>query len=250
MKSKAILFGINYVYTPSSRLRGCVNDVKNMGKYLSEKENYDVVKIYTDEDNEAKTRGHSIINKIYKLALDSHRYKLKKAWIHFSGHGCGIDDQTGDESDGKDECILPSDYQQSGVITDDLIKRVLRHFHKNTAVTCVFDCCHSGTIGDLKYVYKNDRNCPEKINKLSKCQANICMISGCMDYQTSADAYNVQGKRQFSGAMTSCLLQVLKDEKNIMKVVKNLRQLLKQKRFTQYPILTSSFIIPNNYYLQ
>ena len=250
MKSKAILFGINYVYTPSSRLRGCVNDVKNMGNYLSEKEHYDVVKIYTDEDDEKKTRGNSIINKIYKLALDSHRYKLKKVWIHFSGHGCGIDDRTGDESDGKDECILPSDYQQCGVITDDLIKRVLRHFHKNTTVTCVFDCCHSGTIGDLKYVYKNDRNCPEKINKLSKCQSNICLISGCMDDQTSADAYNVQGKRQFSGAMTSCLLMVLKDEKNIHKVIRNLRQLLRQKRFTQYPILSSSFIIPTNYCLQ
>ena len=250
MKSKAILFGINYVYTPSSRLRGCVNDVKNMGNYLSEKEHYDVVKVYTDEEDETKTRGNSIINKIYKLALDSHRYKLKKAWIHFSGHGCGIDDRTGDESDGKDECILPSDYQKCGVITDDLIKRVLRHFHKNTTVTCVFDCCHSGTIGDLKYVYKNDTNCPEKINKLSKCQANICLISGCMDNQTSADAYNVQGKRQFSGAMTSCLLMVLKEEKNIHKVVKNLRQLIKQKRFTQYPILSSSFIVPNNYCLQ
>jgi len=238
------------VYTPSSRLRGCVNDVRNMGKYLTETGQYDVVKIYTDEDNEENTRGHSIINKLYKLALDSHRYKLKKVWIHFSGHGCGIDDKSGDESDGKDECILPSDYQRSGVITDDLIKRVLRHFHKNTIVTCVFDCCHSGTIGDLKYVYKNNEKCPEKINKLSKCQANICLISGCMDNQTSADAYNVQGKRQFSGAMTSCLLMVLKQDKNIHNVLKNLRQLLQQKSFTQYPILSSSFIVPNNYCLQ
>lgn len=250
MKSKAILFGINYVKTPSAKLRGCANDVHNMGKYLKENEAYDVVKIYTDEDNEYKTRGQFIINSIYKLALDSHRYGLDKVWIHFSGHGCGIDDRNGDEDDGKDECILPSDYQRCGVITDDLIKRVLRYFHKNTTVTCIFDCCHSGTIGDLKYVYKNDRNIPEKVNKLSKCRANVCLISGCMDNQTSADAYNVQGKRQFSGAMTSCLLTVLEDDKRILNTMRNLRNLLKHKGFTQYPQLSTSFIVNYNHCLE
>lgn len=251
MQSKALLFGINYVYTPSSRLRGCVNDVKNMGAYLKDIEKYDEVKIYTDEDDETKTRAESIVSKIYKLALDSHRYKLKRVWIHFSGHGCGIKDNDGDETDGQDECIVPSDYQRRGVITDDLIKRVLRYFHKNTNVTCVFDCCHSGTIGDLKFLYRNDRNVPEKVNKTSKCNANICLISGCMDSQTSADAYNVQGKRQFSGAMTSCLLMVLKEnDKNLFSIMRKLRAMLAEKKFTQYPQLSSSFIIPSNYTLK
>ena len=245
MKSKAILFGINYVKTPSAKLRGCANDVHNMGKYLKENEAYDVVKIYTDEDNEYKTRGQFIINSIYKLALDSHRYGLEKVWIHLSGHGCGIDDRNGDEDDGKDECILPSDFQRCGVITDDLIKRVLRYFHINTKVTCIFDCCHSGTIGDLKYVYTNDQNVPKTDNISSKCRANICLISGCMDNQTSADAYNVQGKRQFSGAMTSCLLTVLKDDKRLFNTMRNLRRLLRTKGFTQYPQLSTSFVVGN-----
>ena len=130
--SKAVLFGINYIKTPSARLKGCVNDVNNMAHYLSNKEEYDIVKVYTDEKNEYKTRANAIINTVYKLAIDSHRYKLKRVWIHFSGHGCGIMDRNKDESDGRDECIVPSDFKRSGVITDDLIKRVLRYFNKNT----------------------------------------------------------------------------------------------------------------------
>ena len=69
------------------------------------------------------------------------------------------------------------------------------------------------------------------------------MISGCMDNQTSADAYNVQGKREFSGAMTSCLLLTLSQDKKIFNVMYKLRSLLRQKGFTQYPQLASSYVI-------
>ena len=198
MKSKAVLFGINYNRTPQARLRGCVNDVRNMAKFLKDTANYDVVKAYTDEDDYDKVTGSYIINSIYKLAIDSHRYNLERVWIHYSGHGCSINDRDGDESDGKDECIVPADYNRRGVITDDLIKRVLRYFNKNTVVTCIFDCCHSGTIGDLKYAYKEPNICYVE-NYKSKCHSNVLLLSGCMDHQTSADAYDVQGKNKFSG---------------------------------------------------
>ena len=218
VKSKAVLFGINYVRTPSARLRGCVNDVKNVAKYLKDSEQYDDVRVYSDEDDETKTRGQHIVNTLYKLSVQSHVEHLEKVWIHFSGHGTHIQDTSGDEQDGQDECIVPSDFKYSGIIRDDTIKSILKMFNKDTNITCIFDCCHSGTIGDLKYLYKNGK--PVIENTGSKCQANVCMISGCMDKQTSADAFNVQGKRQYSGAMTSCLLNALKnDNKNIFFVL-------------------------------
>ena len=239
MKSKAILFGINYINTPSARLYGCINDVKNMANFLKDEAKYDVVREYTDEHNMRKVTGTFIINTIYKLAIDSHKYNLDRVWIHYSGHGCAINDTNGDEKDGRDECIVPADYY-NGVITDDLLKRVLRYFNKNTKVTCIFDCCHSGTIGDLRYKYMIPKLYVIE-NFKSKCYSNVLLISGCMDHQTSADAYNVQGKNDFSGAMTSCLLMSMKESPNVLHVLVKLKDYLKEKKFTQIPVLTSSF---------
>ena len=239
MRSKALLFGINYERHEEARLRGCVNDVKNMSQYLSDKGKYDKISVYTDEYSDKRVTGNFIISKLYKLAIDSHRYNLERVWIHFSGHGCSMKDNNGDEIDKKDECILPVDYETKGVITDDLIRRIFRYFNKNTKVICIFDCCHSGSIGDLKYEYETEDTI-KRINYKSRCSADITMISGCMDSQTSADAYNVQGKYQFSGAMTSCLLLSLCKE-NIIDVYENLKRLLKEKGFQQQPLLSSSY---------
>ena len=242
MRSKAVLFGINYVRTPEARLRGCVNDVNNMADYLKTSGGFDVVETYTDETNYHSVTGKAIINTLYRLGVESHRRRLERVWILFSGHGTSIRDYDGDECDRKDECILPSDYDTRGVITDDLIKRLLRVFHENTKVTCIFDCCHSGTIGDLKYKYVSNGKCIRD-NHFVSCKANILMISGCKDDQTSADAYNVQGRRTFTGAMTSCLLLALRNNSStkIFKVIDNLRSFLRSKRYSQVPQLTSSF---------
>jgi predicted transcriptional regulator len=78
------------------------------------------------------------------------------------------------------------------------------------------------------------------------------MISGCRDDQVSADAYNVSGKKQFSGAMTSCLLECIKyrkivnNEVNVITLVNDVRSLLKQKGFSQIPIISSSRMITEN----
>lgn len=240
MRSKALLFGINYERHKEAELRGCVNDVKNMSRYLSDKGKYDKISVYTDEYSDKRVTGNFIISKLYKLAIDSHRYKLERVWIHFSGHGCSIKDNNRDEIDMKDECILPVDYRTKGVITDDLIRRIFRYFNKNTKVICIFDCCHSGSIGDLKYEYETEDTI-KRINLKSRCSADITMISGCMDHQTSVDAYNVRGKYEFSGAMTSCLLSSLCKEDNIIDVYENLKTLLKEKGFKQKPLLSSSY---------
>ena len=76
-----------------------------------------------------------------------------------------------------------------------------------------------------------------------RCLSNVLLLSGCMDHQTSADAWNVQGKKQFSGAMTSCLLISMKESSKVFEVFEKLKKLLQQKSFTQIPLLTSSYKI-------
>jgi hypothetical protein len=55
-------------------------------------------------------------------------------------------------------------------------------------------------------------------------------------------------KRQFSGAMTFCLLLALEKDKRVLNVMKYLRA--KEIGFTQYPMLSSRFRVGNNYKLQ
>lgn len=244
----ALLFGINYTNTPDVELRGCVEDVKNMSKYLKDVQNFDKVKTYTDEDTMETTRGQNIIHTMYKTAIQTWREKIDVVYFHLSGHGTQIRDYSYDENDGYDECFVPSDYKKNGVITDDLFKRIFKYFHKNTKVICVFDCCHSGTIGDLSYKWSMNG---EKIiqNKNSKCRSNIITISGCMDEQTSADAYNVLGKRKFTGALTSCMLMILEDMENndigLFQLIYKTRSKLTEKGFTQIPQICSSFDLDN-----
>tara|TARA_B100001250_G_C19743398_1_gene764118 strand:+ start:740 stop:1459 length:720 start_codon:yes stop_codon:yes gene_type:complete len=214
---------------------------------------------YTDDINDPhkeKTTGRGILDTLDRLAWKTYTQKIDFIWIHFSGHGTSIRDTSHDERDGFDECFVPSDYKQVGVIRDDTFKKIFRKFNARTRIFCLFDCCHSGTIGDLKYRYLNTDVTMNRLNPLitnysAPCKANIVLMSGCSDDQTSADAFNVQHLGKFTGAMTSCLLLEMKkyktlDEINIFHLLRDVRKLLKDKKFSQYPQLTSSFVFDLN----
>lgn len=204
IKGRALLFGLNYEGT-SNELRGCVQDVVNIGEYLSRTLQLPV-KVCTDANS---TRALSIVQSLYELALQSYSESLEFVWIHYSGHGSYVLDRSGDESDGRDECLVPSDYAKVGLISDDYLEKLFRYFNPKTRVIFVCDACHSGTICDVKYSWESDTKCAVE-NVVCAVQARVITLSGCLDNQTSADAYNVLGDGKFSGALTSCLLKVLK----------------------------------------
>jgi hypothetical protein len=249
----AVLFGLNYNHTPDARLRGCINDVRNMEAVLQNKFQFDNIRAFTDDTmlGRRSTSGRGILTEINNLATRSWSENIDTAWIHFSGHGCGIRDiGIRDEKDGRDECLLPSDFKYAGVVTDDSIKDCLRKFNPKTRVIFIADCCHSGTIGDLKYRYVGKQKTIE--NRSKACDAKILLISGCKDTQTSADAFNVNRMRKFSGAMTSCLLlsfDRLGENPRVFALVDTLRTALLQKRFTQIPQLTTSFELHDDEHL-
>jgi hypothetical protein len=248
MTKHAILFGINYTETSSARLKGCVNDVLNMKTLLSsDMYMFDDIKVFTDQDRVNRTTACGILQEMNNLASRSWKESLEVAWIHFSGHGCSVRDLTGDEKDGMDECIIPSDFMKSGVVSDDYIRNTLRNFNPKTKVICVFDCCHSGTMGDLKYRYIDTKHPPLVEHDGEPCKSPIIMFSGCKDEQTSADAYNVNNAHKYSGAMTSCLITSLLNlgnrpvEIKIYSLFEELNRTLKSKLFTQIPQLCSSY---------
>lgn len=259
-KKSALLIGLNYIAChPRMQLRGCHNDVQNMRNYLIKHRNYsfEEVKLALDYDLRS-TSKEGIIEGMYELVADSYSQDLEEIFLHYSGHGTQRDDETGDEEEGddKDQVLVPWDCSRNGYVTDEKINQILARINPKTRVICLFDCCHSATMADLPYRYDvkmidNDQLSIVKDNVANGKQTKpkIITLSGCRDCQTSADAYNVQGRRSFTGAMTSCFLECVKENASasksldIFKLFQELHKKIRSKNFDQRPVLCSSHII-------
>lgn len=243
MNSKALLFGLNYAHCRQGKLDGCINDVEMMRDYIREKLRIPVI-MKTDADSLLDTSKVGILKSLYELAYDSRKENLDFVWIHFSGHGSWVSDKSRDEVDKKDECLVPSDCEQGNMVLDDDINKVLSCFNPRTRILCFFDCCHSGTMADVRYSWPS-RYRARWENRGCRTQSRVITISGCMDSQTSADAYNVLGKRQYSGAMTANALRCLRSNpslcNDVFKFVDELRRCLKKGGFEQVPKLCSTY---------
>ena len=70
------------------------------------------------------------------------------------GHGGRLRDDSGDEEDGIDETLIPLNYTDAGQIRDDAVfKRLVLPMADDVTLTCLMDCCHSGTVLDLPYKF-------------------------------------------------------------------------------------------------
>lgn len=98
--------------------------------------------------------------------------------FYYSGHGTSMDDEDGDEEDGKDEALCfvgpNGELNSSTFMSDDDFAELLTDcIPEGVRILIMSDCCHSGTIGDL------DKDIWEGREVIS--------ISGCADSQTSGD---------------------------------------------------------------
>jgi len=242
MSKAALLIGINYKNS-DNKLDGCINDVNNVKKMLTKIYKYKLkdITVLTD-DTIIKPTLSNIIIQLYNLAFKTIKEGTREVWISYSGHGSYVTDTSGDEKDGKDECLVPIDFKTSGLLKDDIIHHILSCFNPRTKVIFVADTCYSETLLDLQYRYiSGNKNVVENNN--SKISSNIMMISGCKDNEVSADAYNISNSKEYSGAMTSALLGVLeKYEYNITcwVLLKEMRLFLNDRKFTQIPQICCS----------
>mmetsp|Transcript_17002 Transcript_17002/g.33223 ORF Transcript_17002/g.33223 Transcript_17002/m.33223 type:complete len:401 (+) Transcript_17002:754-1956(+) len=150
---KALLVGINYV-GQKGELSGCHNDVISMKRFLI-KEGFDEsnIRVLLD-DGEAENPTAENIMKGFDW-LTENNSKGDSLFFHYSGHGGYVADDNGDEADGRDETIVPVDYQSAGQIRDDLIfKELVLPVDEGIMLSCLMDCCHSGTVLDLPYMIK------------------------------------------------------------------------------------------------
>lgn len=249
----ALLIGCEYTdyekKGKAKRLPGCHMDIKMAQKMLMEHYGYkrEEFIILSDElSTYIQPTKSNILDQLVRVVQECEQRKVSQLLIYYSGHGTQTQDIDGDEEDGMDECMVPCDYMENGLIMDDVFfDNLWVKLPLNIRVTCIFDCCNSGTIFDLPYRYEGKdtiRKDPKMpLSKVSHPLPLIITISGCRDPQTSASAYKLEKQIDWEGAMSYALREVVKSRNyesiplNVL--IDNMRALLAKLRFSQVPQL-------------
>lgn len=249
-RKKAVCIGINYTKT-AHELKGCINDARMIKSMLMGQYGF------VDADVRVLADAASCVSPTRQNILASIAWLVQGCqpgdvlFFSYSGHGTSIKDANNDEIDGKDEAIFTLD---GSIIVDDVLQaELMAKVPKGAKLVCLFDCCHSGTIADLKYCYRYAPENPNKytlsVEKARELQGgDIHVFSACLDPQTAADSnFNQKivktsdGKLtvewgEGNGAFTWFFLQALKASKFVVtndEILKQVVTLLKTQKFTQ-----------------
>ena len=137
-RRKAVFIGINYFGT-KAELKGCINDVKNVSRFVREKYEFQEVVTLTDDQSDPlyKPTKQNMVNALRWLVEGAQ--PNDSLFLHYSGHGSTQKDTNGDEADGHDETLCPVDFESAGVITDDeMYDMVVRPLPKGCKLTAIF----------------------------------------------------------------------------------------------------------------
>eukprot|EP00933_Yihiella_yeosuensis_P002470 TRINITY_DN10417_c1_g1_i1.p1 TRINITY_DN10417_c1_g1~~TRINITY_DN10417_c1_g1_i1.p1 ORF type:complete len:1316 (-),score=234.34 TRINITY_DN10417_c1_g1_i1:112-4023(-) len=242
---RAVTVGCNYIGT-QYQLSGCINDSDTFISLLTEDFGYsvaDIRQLRDDHPQRMPTRKNitAALNWLVKGAKEGDHL-----FFHYSGHGSQRQDTDGDEVDGKDETIVPCDYQNAGMLADDDLRKILvEPLCKGVRLTVIMDCCHSGTGLDLAIKVKLNQDDSISLQKKSAgrlpkpSEADVVSLSGCMDSQTSADVTG--GGQKAAGAMTTSFKKVISEDLHASyhSLLAKMRAYLKKNGFAQVPQMCS-----------
>jgi hypothetical protein len=265
MAKRAFLVGINRYQIAGADLRGCVNDVKDLSAALVEFHGFKKGDIAVVTDLGATKKAMQA--GIKALLRDSKKGDV--ALVHYSGHGSHVPDDNGDESDGRDEILCPTNLDWDDPMRDDWLRATLDTVRPGVNLTVIMDCCHSGTNtrevlppdAPIKQRYlpspstlkavesgrseprtitselRTSSRASRKARDIVKAELPEVLITGCRDTQTSADAF-INGR--FNGALTFALVDAIRKGRGRL----TYRQLhdraaavLKTRKFEQVPQL-------------
>ena len=233
----AFLIGINSYKIPGADLRGCVNDVNNLKAVLLKHFSFQEknIKILTD----LKATKQAMQDGITRIIKGAKRGDV--LLIHYSGHGSNVPDGDGDEADGRDEILCPTNLDWKDPLADDWLRTAFDDVPAGVNLTVIMDCCHSGSNTrvlvppdapiiarflpcplDLLAVESGRRLTGEvkgkraTLKKQAKRKKDIVdinipevLITGCRDTQTSADAH-IGGS--YNGALTYNLVAAIREK--------------------------------------
>ena len=251
MAKRALLVGINRYPDPENALRGCLNDVRQVGDLLRLHFGFGgsgAVKLLTD----AHATTAAIVDGLHWLVDDAAPGDVLV--FHYSGHGSQVPDRHGDEVDGLDEIICPYDLDWDNPLTDDDLYAIIRGLRAGASLTVILDSCHSGTgLRELSARGAGDRgrwlDPPERLRRplptnaatrrfgARAAQCGAVLIAGCRSDQTSADA-DIGG--EYHGALTYYLCRAIEELRyaaNYRAVIGRTRKLILENGYEQVPQL-------------
>ncbi|MGI9490885.1 MAG: caspase family protein [Geminicoccaceae bacterium] len=136
-KRLALCIGINE-YKDDAKLSGCVNDANLWGDTLQGM-GFQVERLF-----DTAATHETILQRMGDIVQRAAGGDV--VVIQYAGHGAFVDDLSGDEEDGRDEVLVPFDYETPGkLLADDDLWKVLQAGAPETIVTVFMDCCHSGS---------------------------------------------------------------------------------------------------------
>lgn len=248
--TKALFIGINYfgLGLDNGELRGCINDVRSelaalqgLGFSASPGVNVKCLteKTINDHPLALPTRDNCI--QAFKWLL----HDVKEGdvlWLHYSGHGVQDSTVPSPERDGVNEAIQPLDYVTKGNIMDKVLRRMLVDtLPKGATLYAIMDCCHSGDILDMRYVFDEFTGKLESDPEIPppSLGGDAILISGCMSTQESADLPSGAFSEAL-GALTTKMCEFYKVGYSWKHLVTKLRQDLSSCALNQVPQLESS----------
>ena len=246
MNKKALLIGVTYDGTDMT-LNGTKNDTIRLRDKLIERFGYKTSEIVMliEHDGFKPPTCKNIMNALIKLIIASRRGLVDEVFFSFSGHGTSVPDKEGDEVDGRDECLVPLDYQK-GVITDDLLTHYFQYFSSNCKVISVVDACHSQSMLDLRYEMQESGEIVT-VNEHSKHRCSCIHVSGCRDNECSLDVVQRTGPFfSYGGLMTFSILHVLDvtdHDLTWLELLTKSREYIKERGHRQIPQLSCSKVI-------
>ena len=231
--------GVNAYYNLAAKyqLSGCENDAKAMRAMLLNHFGFTEshAKLLLSKDATAE----GIIG-TFKSHLIAQSRPGDVVVFTFSGHGSQISDLNGDETDGLDEFICPSDLAKgadsrpANLITDDQLRLLVEELEGRTFIA-ILDCCHSGTgfrdlaVGQARYIPVSEwdntvsREVPQLFPETprdtsgamdSAQRSDAAYLFACKPDQLSRETLiDLKGRRQQHGIFTAKILVAVEELK-------------------------------------
>ena len=223
---RALLIGIGKYDSPLfPSLEFPKNDVARMGELLESSTYGFTVTRLTDESPQKTTR-ENILSTMQRVLVDQSN-EGDTVLFFFSGHGSWVKNSLSDESDLRDETIVPADAvrpitsasQLRDIRDKELAELFDRALAKKVKLTVIFDSCHSGSIArgderskEVDGVDFDIKERPTQAQLVKPEQNGALVLTAAEDYQqASGGPYELNGIKASYSHFTAELLKALYD---------------------------------------